>query len=548
MADRKKRVALFATEPVTGRIGGLGIRQLEAARELHRRRFEVRLITPFPVGEHKEKFSVEHRHFFHDHSLAQEPMLWADAIYTSQPTPIFLRMAQEAGKPVAVDLLALLYFEELEQMPLGNINAVEGAAYFSGMISKVRSQLSLGDFFLCSNEREKDYYLGILTMLGKLRPDEYGKDLLFNSVIDIAPFGIPRREPKRGANRMRGVMPGIGKNDFIIIWGGSMWNWYDCLTPVKAMAKILKKCPRAKLVFVGTKHPATSKPTEAYMEVHKYVTREKLLGKNVFFHSEWVPYDQHEYFLTEADAGVATFLDHIENRFSFRIRIADYMWGNLPTLTNPGNTLSGLIEEKNLGYVFPFGDHAALAERICLMASNTAETKKMKARIAAEKKQFHWDKVLQPLVQFCRNPKKKKAIFSDAPAPISFYELNREKLKRILFLRSSPMAHSRDAILALKSIAPDADIDVVVQPGVNGVELGESLAFIHLPENGFKAKDSGIVPKREYDAVVCAFNTNDLRFYSNVAAFAKNVAARQYWAFDCDYRFIDIKGLLGANG
>jgi len=347
---------------------------------------------------------------------------------------------------------------------------------------------------------------------------------------------------------MRGVMPGIEKNDFIIIWGGSMWNWYDCMTPVRAMAKLARKCPGAKLVFVGTKHPATSQPTEAYREVLAFVTREKLLGKNVFFHSEWVPYDQHEYFLTEADAGVATFLDHIENRFSFRIRIADYLWGNLPVLTNPGNTLSGLIGEKGLGFVFPFGSHAALAEHIRHMAAHPAETKKMRARIAAEKKQFHWDKALLPLVRFCQNPKKKAAIFGDAPAPLSFYELNRQEMKRILFLRSSPMPHSRDAIRALKSIAPRADIDVVIQPGADGTQLGENLAFFRLPENGFKAEYAGILPGKEYDAVVCAFNTNDLRFYRNVVAFAKKATAARYWAFDCNYRFMDIQKLLDANG
>lgn len=543
MPDKGKKIVIFGTEPVTGNIGGLGIRQLEAARLLHRRGFAVRLITPYPVTTHSEPFIVEHRHIFRDPSLADEPLGWADAVYASQPSPVFAQKCAARGVPVVVDLLALLYFEELEHFPVKKMNAAQQAEHFAGRIARITSQMEMGDFFLCASGRERDYYLGILTQLGKLRPDLYHKDPLFNSVIGVAPFGIPAREPKRGEDMFRGKIPGVKKKDFIIVWGGSLWNWYDCLTPVKAMKRLLRTCPRAKLVFAGHRHPATSKPTEAYAEVMRYVTREKLLGKNVFFHADWVPYEKHEYYLTEADAGIATFRDHIENRFSFRIRVADYLWGNLPVLTNPGNTLSGFIEDNGLGHIFPFGDDKALAERIAHMASHPAENKAMRKRIKEAKKAFHWDRALKPLLDFCKHPKKRPSIFSDALPHLSFYELNRAAPKKILFLRSSPMEHSADGFSALRRLYPDAAIDIVLQPNVDAAPFNGAANIIRLGQNGFTDADAQKI-KSSYDLLVCCFNTNDLLFYKNVTAFAARIDAKAFWAFNVDYRFVDIKGLF----
>ena len=57
LAGRKK-IAIFGVEPVTGKLGGLGIRQLEITRVLCRH-FNVQLLTPFEIGSHKEKFLIK---------------------------------------------------------------------------------------------------------------------------------------------------------------------------------------------------------------------------------------------------------------------------------------------------------------------------------------------------------------------------------------------------------------------------------------------------------------------------------------------------------
>ncbi|MFQ5443674.1 MAG: tetratricopeptide repeat protein, partial [Nitrospinales bacterium] len=235
----------------------------------------------------------------------------------------------------------------------------------------------------------------------------------FDSLISVVPFGIPRREPKKGKNIFRGKIPGIGPKDFLIVWGGTLAHWFDCQTPVRALARLKKCCPRAKLVFTASKHPVTAEVPEAHQKVINLARKKGVLNKSVFFSPGWIPYDQHEYYLTEADAGIVTFHDHIENRFSFRIRMVNYLWGNLPILSNPGNVMSDLIAEKNLGKIFAFGDDKALADQIEWMVTHPSALKKIRRNIAEEKKRFHWEKVLAPLIRFCRSAEKSRTLFSN---------------------------------------------------------------------------------------------------------------------------------------
>lgn len=429
---KSRKIAVFATEHVTGEIGGVGIRQLEVARELSRH-FEVRLFTDFRIGPHKERFRIEPVNYELPHTL-EEPVRWADVVYSIQLNVV--PFTQKYHKPLVIDLLVHEYFEDLEYLPIESMDARENAVYFGNCITRLTRMLTAGDFFLCPSERGRDYYLGVLTLLGKLRPEDYLEDPLFHSLIATAPFGIQKRKPRTGKNLIRGKVPGVGMKDFLIVWGGSLANWFDCLTPVRAMARLKKHCPRAKLVFAGKKHPVQGQMPAAYQDV---VTLAKKLGvynKNVFFYSDWVPYNQRDYYLTEADAGIVTFYDHIENRFSFRIRMLDYLWANLPILTNPGGVQSELVDSKELGRVVPFENHKALAEAIEWMATHPAARSKIRKKIAEEKKHFHWDKVLAPLVRFCRNPKKSWSLYNEDSSahqkPASGQESTDGKLLRLM--------------------------------------------------------------------------------------------------------------------
>src|SRR5207244_10567788 len=46
-------------------------------------------------------------------------------------------------------------------------------------LHRLNQQMLEGDFFLCANERQRDYWLGRLCALSRLNPDEYQRDSSF---------------------------------------------------------------------------------------------------------------------------------------------------------------------------------------------------------------------------------------------------------------------------------------------------------------------------------------------------------------------------------
>ena len=432
--SQRRKIAVFGVEPVTEKLGGLGIRQLEISRTLSRH-FDIRLLTPFEVTHHKEKFPIK-RINYENPETWDSHIQWAEIVYTTHPG--VARVVRNMEKFVVIDLLVHEYFEDLEHLPLKKMHSIEKNIFFSDGINRVTEELAFGDFFLSPSERSRDYYLGMLTLMGKLRPQDYPDDPHFKSLIDVVPFGLPNKKPRTGKNLLRGRLPGVGKREFILIWGGTLANWFDCLTPVKAMAILKKDRPHIKLVFIGTTHPVRSEEHEAYRIVHDYSKKKGLLNNNVFFFSDWVPFAQRDYYLTESDAGVVTFQDHIENRFSQRIRLLDYLWGELPTLTNPGNVLSDMIENNSLGSLVPFGDHRALAAAIENLADQPAERRRIKDRIREVKQKLTWQKVVQPLVRFCRNPSRARSIFDEERNPDLVATLNSQSFSADQIIRQLP--------------------------------------------------------------------------------------------------------------
>src|SRR5262245_19398994 len=73
---------------------------------------------------------------------------------------------------------------------------------------RLNQQLMAGDFFLCANQTQRDYWMGSLSTLGRLNVEEYELDLTFRRLIDVVPFGLPAQAPHHTARVMRGVVPG----------------------------------------------------------------------------------------------------------------------------------------------------------------------------------------------------------------------------------------------------------------------------------------------------------------------------------------------------
>ena len=133
-------------------------------------------------------------------------------------------------------------------------------------------------------------------------------------------------KPVHTKNVLKGVITGIDKGDFVIIWGGGIYNWFDPLTLIKAMAKVTVRRSDIKLFFLGNQTPESAgQGAPLVNDTVALSDKLGLTGKSVFFNFDWVDYDARQDYFLESDIGIITHPEHIETRFAFRTRILDYL-------------------------------------------------------------------------------------------------------------------------------------------------------------------------------------------------------------------------------
>ncbi|MDD5660255.1 MAG: glycosyltransferase, partial [Actinomycetota bacterium] len=275
------------------------------------------------------------------------------------------------------------------------------------LVETLNEQLYYGDYFICASERQRDYWLGMLSALNRINPITYYADSTFRKMIDVVPFGLPENKPVHEKNVLKGVIKGIEKEDFVVLWAGGIYNWFDTISLIKAMKIIREKHKNIKLYFMGIKHPDPMVKELAL--VNETINMAKTLDvfeKNVFFNFGWIRYDERQNYLTEADAGITIHPVHIETRFSFRTRALDYMWADLPMISTEGDFFSDLIDKKALGIVVKEKNPIDIANAIIKLAQDKEFYFKCINNIEKITKNYTWDNVCAPIIKYCMDPVK----------------------------------------------------------------------------------------------------------------------------------------------
>ncbi len=142
-----------------------------------------------------------------------------------------------------------------------------------------------------------------------------------------------------------------------------------------------------------------------------------LTGKHVFFNEQWVALDDRQNYLLEADAGVSTHFAHIETTFSFRTRILDYMWANLPIVTTDGDSFGDLVAAEGMGVAVQERDVDALAAALESMLYDPEAAQAARDAVRRVRDDFTWERALAPLVEFCKDPQPAADRAHDAAVP-----------------------------------------------------------------------------------------------------------------------------------
>jgi len=395
----KRTLLIISSEVVSEEMAGPAIRVWNFAKVLSEH-MNVILAVPNKVDLPEQVFKMVQ---FRNDSELGDIIKNVDIILTGGMTLSKYRSIKKSGKYLILDIYDpynLATLAEYEGEPIKKRLEIHKSIYYI-----FNEQLHYGDFFICASERQRDFWLGMLAALNRVNPYSYNEDPTLKKMIDVVPFGLPTSKPIHTKKILKGKTSGIKKDDFIIIWGGGIYNWFDPLTLIRAMAKIAEIRDDIKLFFMGVKHPNPQvKELKLVNETVDLAKKLNIYNKNVFFNFGWIKYNERQNYLLESDVGIITHPAHIETRFSFRTRILDYLWVGLPIISTEGDCLSELVEKKGLGIITRDGSVDDIFDAIIKLADNKRFYRSCVNNIADISKDFTWERVCKPLIAFCKDP------------------------------------------------------------------------------------------------------------------------------------------------
>lgn len=398
----RRRVVVATADSLSERMAGPAIRATRIARALAADH-EVRMVSATQADLALPGISVERIDVGGDD--IERLVDWCD-VFVFQGWILARRASvMRSDRIFVADIYDPMHLEALEQSKDGGELhrrlAVEHAA------AVLNDQLLRGDFLLCASEKQRDLWLGQLAALGRVNPATYDADPDLRALLSVVPFGIEDEPPVRTGPGFRGVVPGVGPDDPVILWGGGIYNWFDPLTLLHAVDRLRRDHPEVRLVFMGMKHPNPDVP-EMKMAVatRELSDRLGLTGTNVVFNEGWVPYGDRQNHLLDADVAVSTHFPHVETAFSFRTRILDYLWAGLPTVCTEGDTLARLVADHDLGRTVPPTDVDALTAALAELLFDREAAQRCRSNIAALTPELRWGTVLEPLVRFLADPRR----------------------------------------------------------------------------------------------------------------------------------------------
>ncbi len=382
-------------------MAGPGIRYFEMARALAQD-FNVTLAVPNECDLAGEGFSLKtYNSRWPSHTL-KATVAPADAVVAQALWPDLLFYLKRHKIKYIADLYDPVVIEVLEY--LKNEPPARQRRTFDFHRRNLLLQVNTANHLLCATPTQRDFYLGILSGQGLITPREYSQSDDLTRSISLLPFGLPKDPPKPpGRFKFEELYPAIRLSDKVVYWGGGIWNWFDPLTAIKAIEQISRKRSDIKLVFLGAKHPNKKiKAMAAVTEAVEYCRKHDLLDRFVFFNFDWTPYEERAGYLARANIGISTHRQNLETHFSFRTRILDYLWAELPMVLTEGDALSEMVREKNLGAVIKASDVPGAARAIIELADNGRRRDEIKRNIRAVKDQYCWERVVANLADLIK--------------------------------------------------------------------------------------------------------------------------------------------------
>ncbi len=294
------------------------------------------------------------------------------------------------------------------------------------------AQYLFSDFIICASQQQRYWWLGQLEVAGRINPRTYRCDPSLRNLVDIVPYGLPQDPAQHTRQAVKGVWPGIGLEDTVLLWGGGLWPWLDPMTAIQAVERLHAQFPQLRLIFPGTVHPNTEVGTNMPVHntnAHNYAKNARLLNKSVFF-GKWTPYEDWANVLLESDIALSLHHETVETQLAFRSRVLEYIWAGVPTITTGGDATSQLILDHHLGEVVAYNDVEGVAAAITkIMEEGPAA---YRPGLAAARQMLTWEQAARPLINFCSNPWRAADRTSGPAGRVLYYERQLHRMEKKL--------------------------------------------------------------------------------------------------------------------
>lgn len=255
--------------------------------------------------------------------------------------------------------------------------------------------LKRGDYFLCANKSQLHMYTGILASMGIINPVTYRDDRVL-----LVPFGVdPGDLPRLTKTNNPYSKLGINEEDFVLLWFGGLYPWFN-FEPLLSAIYRLSSNKTFKFVLVGGKNPYNQNPDfiKQYDNVRSKLEESGLLGSSVHM-VDWVDFDERIFWYKGADLVISINQDGNENEYSWRTRVMDYVWGELPVLTNGGDPLSELLIDQGAALRIDTSSESVFIELMESLMHDKERLNDLRTNMAKCKNDFYWERVVEPIIE-----------------------------------------------------------------------------------------------------------------------------------------------------
>jgi glycosyltransferase involved in cell wall biosynthesis len=294
--------------------------------------------------------------------------------------PLLSNIARHLDIPIAVDQHGPHLIERLFQR---HRTLQENIAEKIGNLRKA-------DFFTCAGEKQEVYFLPWLM--------QAGFDIT-GDVIGTIPVSLSPQLPEHRYSE-----------ELTFVYGGVFLPWQDPSLSLLTLVENLEARQRGLLKFFGGKHPFIPVDTGVFE-----LLRARLSASERVVISEMIPHDQLLGQYVKSHVAIDVMARNVERELAFTTRTVEYLWCGLPVIHNDYSELSKYIEEYQAGWVVDPADKEVVSRVINAILDSPDMVSEYGANAQRlVKDRFTWDRTIEPLDRFCKNPQIRREPARDA--------------------------------------------------------------------------------------------------------------------------------------